>query len=247
MHAFTARTPDASMPRTLIIIPTYNEIENLPLMIPALEALDLGLEVLVVDDGSPDGTGAWVRGQQKSKPHLHLIERQGKQGLGSAYVAGFRYALEHGFDLVFEMDADFSHDPGYIKDFLAAIEDNDLVIGSRYINGVNVVNWPMSRLLLSYFANMYARWITGIPVRDATGGFKCFRAEALRKLDLDRISSGGYSFQIEVNYKLWKRGCRIREIPIIFKDRTMGASKMSGGIIREALFLLIKLRLGGGR
>lgn len=235
------------MPRTLIIIPTYNEIENLPLMIPALEALDLGLEVLVVDDGSPDGTGAWVRGQQKSKPHLHLIERQGKQGLGSAYVAGFRYALEHGFDLVFEMDADFSHDPGYIKDFLAAIEDNDLVIGSRYINGVNVVNWPMSRLLLSYFANMYARWITGIPVRDATGGFKCFRAEALRKLDLDRISSGGYSFQIEVNYKLWKRGCRIREIPIIFKDRTMGASKMSGGIIREALFLLIKLRLGGGR
>lgn len=247
MHAFTARTPDAFMPRTLIIIPTYNEIENLPLMIPALEALDLGLEVLVVDDGSPDGTGAWVRGQQKSKPHLHLIERQGKQGLGSAYVAGFRYALEHGFDLVFEMDADFSHDPGYIKDFLAAIEDNDLVIGSRYINGVNVVNWPMSRLLLSYFANMYARWITGIPVRDATGGFKCFRAEALRKLDLDRISSGGYSFQIEVNYKLWKRGCRIREIPIIFKDRTMGASKMSGGIIREALFLLIKLRLGGGR
>lgn len=235
------------MPKTLIIIPTYNEIENLPLMIPALEALELGLEVLVVDDGSPDGTGAWVREQQASKPHLHLIERSGKQGLGSAYVAGFKYALEHGFDFVFEMDADFSHDPGYIRDFLAAIHEADLVIGSRYINGVNVVNWPMSRLLLSYFANMYARWITGLPVRDATGGFKCFRADALRKLNLDGISSGGYSFQIEVNYKLWKKGCRIREIPIIFKDRTMGASKMSGGIIREALFLLIRLRLGGGR
>jgi len=235
------------MARTLIIIPTYNEIENLPLMIPALEALDLGLEVLVVDDGSPDGTGAWVKEQQATRPHLHLIQRSGKLGLGSAYVAGFRYALEHGFDFVFEMDADFSHDPVYIKDFLAAIHDADLVIGSRYINGVNVVNWPMSRLLLSYFANMYARWITGIPVRDATGGFKCFRAEALRKLDLDGISSGGYSFQSEVNYKLWRKGCRIPEIPIIFKDRTMGASKMSGGIIREALCLLIKLRLGGGR
>lgn len=235
------------MSKTLIIIPTYNEIENLPLMIPALEALNLGLEVLIVDDGSPDGTGAWVKEQQQAKPHLHLIERKGKQGLGSAYVRGFRYALEHGYDFVFEMDADFSHDPGYIKDFLAAIHDADLVIGSRYINGVNVVNWPMSRLLLSYFANMYARWITGIPVRDATGGFKCFRAEALRKLNLDGISSGGYSFQIEVNYKLWKKGCRIREIPIIFKDRTAGTSKMSGGIIREALFLLLKLRLGGGR
>ncbi len=235
------------MPRTLIIIPTYNEIENLPLMIPALEALDLGLEVLVVDDGSPDGTGAWVREQQASKPHLHLIERSGKQGLGSAYVAGFKYALERDYELIFEMDADFSHDPAYIKDFLAAIHDADLVIGSRYINGVNVVNWPMSRLLLSYFANMYARLVTGLPVRDATGGFKCFRADALRKLDLDRISSGGYSFQIEVNYKLWKKGCRIREIPIIFKDRTLGASKMSGKIIKEALFLLVKLRLGGGK
>ena len=235
------------MPKTLVIIPTYNEIENLPLMIPALEALGLGLEVLIVDDGSPDGTGAWVRGQMASKPHLHLIERKGKLGLGSAYVRGFKYALEHGFDYVFEMDADFSHDPGYIKDFLVAIQDADLVIGSRYINGVNVVNWPMSRLLLSYFANMYARWITGIPVQDATGGFKCFRADALRKLNLDGIGAGGYGFQIEVNYKLWKKGCRIREIPIIFKDRTLGASKMSGGIIREALFLLIKLRLGGGR
>ena len=235
------------MSKTLIIIPTYNEIENLPRMIPMLEALDLGLDVLIVDDGSPDGTGAWVREQQKSKPHVHLIERSGKQGLGSAYVRGFRYALEKDYDHVFEMDADFSHDPAYIPDFLGAIRDADLVIGSRYIHGVNVVNWPMSRLLLSYFANMYARWITGMPVQDATGGFKCFRTSALRKLNLDGISSGGYSFQIEVNYKLWKKGCRLKEIPIIFKDRTAGTSKMSGGIIREALFLLVKLRLGGGR
>jgi len=235
------------MSKTLIVIPTYNEIENLPLMIPRLEALGLGLEILIVDDGSPDGTGAWVREQQKTKPFLHLIERQGKQGLGSAYVRGFRFALERDYDFVFEMDADFSHDPAYLADFLEAIREADLVIGSRYIRGVNVVNWPMSRLLLSYFANMYARWITGMPVQDATGGFKCFRTSALRKLDLDGISSGGYSFQIEVNYKLWKKGCRIREIPIIFKDRTAGTSKMSGGIIREALFLLIKLRLGGGR
>ena len=235
------------MSKTLIIIPTYNEIENLPLMIPALEALNLGLEILIVDDGSPDGTGAWVKGQQASKPHLHLIERSGKQGLGSAYVRGFRYALEKDYDFVFEMDADFSHDPAYVADFLEAIREADLVIGSRYIRGVNVVNWPMSRLLLSYFANMYARWITGMPVQDATGGFKCFRTSALRKLNLDAISSGGYSFQIEVNYKLWKKGCRIKEIPIIFKDRTAGTSKMSGGIIREALFLLVRLRLGGGR
>ena len=235
------------MSKTLIIIPTYNEIENLPLMIPALEGLGLGLEILIVDDGSPDGTGAWVKGQQASRPHLHLIERSGKQGLGSAYVRGFRYALEKDYDFVFEMDADFSHDPAYIADFLEAIREADLVIGSRYIRGVNVVNWPMSRLLLSYFANMYARWITGMPVQDATGGFKCFRTSALRRLNLDGISSGGYSFQIEVNYKLWKKGCRIKEIPIIFKDRTAGTSKMSGGIIREALFLLVRLRLGGGR
>jgi dolichol-phosphate mannosyltransferase len=235
------------MAKTLIIIPTYNEIENLPLMIPRLEALGLGLEVLVVDDGSPDGTAAWVKSQQPSKPHLHLLERSGKQGLGSAYVAGFRFALERGYDYIFEMDADFSHDPSYVPDFLEAIGEADVVLGSRYINGVTVVNWPMSRLMLSYFANMYARWVTGLPVRDATGGFKCFRADALRKLDLDRISSGGYSFQIEVNYKLWKKGCRLKEIPIIFKDRIAGTSKMSGKIIKEALFLLVRLRLGGGR
>ena len=232
--------------RILVIIPTYNEIENLPRMVAALELLNLGLNILVVDDGSPDATGTWVRERLGEKPHLHLIERAGKQGLGSAYVRGFRYALEQGYDLVFEMDADFSHDPSYIPVFLEAIRDHDLVLGSRYVNGVTVVNWPMGRLLLSWFANRYARWVTRMPIRDLTGGFKCFRTEALRRIDLDRIHSGGYSFQIEVSYKLWKLGCRLREIPIIFKDRTAGVSKMSGQIVKEALLLLVRLRFGGG-
>jgi dolichol-phosphate mannosyltransferase len=233
--------------KTLIIVPTYNEIENLPRLVERLEKLEAGLEILVIDDGSPDGTGRWVREAQAGKPHLHLIERSGKLGLGSAYVRGFRFSLERGYEFVFEMDADFSHDPAYVPEFLEAIRDSDLVLGSRYVNGITVVNWPIGRLLLSYFANAYARWVTGMPIRDATGGFKCFRCEALRKLDLDRIRSDGYSFQIEVNYKLWKLGCRIREIPIIFKDRTAGVSKMSGQIVKEALFLRWRLRLGGGQ
>ncbi len=232
--------------RILVIIPTYNEIENLPRMLATLEALNLGLHVLVIDDHSPDGTGSFVRGQMVQRPHLHLLERPGKMGLGSAYVLGFRYALEQGYDFVFEMDADFSHDPAYIPEFLAAAADCDLVLGSRYVHGVTVVNWPMGRLLLSWFANLYARWVTGMPLHDVTGGFKCFRAEALRRLNLDGIRSDGYSFQIEVNYKLWKRGCRIKEIPIIFKDRVAGVSKMSGDIVKEALFLLLRLRLRGG-
>ena len=233
------------MPGALVIIPTYNEIENLPLLLEQIEALNIGVHVLVVDDGSPDGTGAWVRGQIASRPHLHLLERKGKLGLGSAYVAGFRYALEKDYEFIFEMDADFSHNPSYLPQFLKEIENYDLVVGSRYVKGVTVVNWPMSRLLLSYFANMYARFITGIPLHDATGGFKCFRASALRSLNLNRIHSDGYSFQIEVNYKLWKKGFRIQEIPIIFVDRTAGQSKMSSKIIKEALFLLVRLRFGG--
>jgi dolichol-phosphate mannosyltransferase len=235
------------MPQSLIVIPTYNEIENLPRLLERIEALNLGLHVLVVDDGSPDGTGKWVREQLPLRPHLRLIERQGKMGLGTAYVAGFKYALANGYDHVFEMDADFSHDPASLPEFLREIETHDLVLGSRYLHGVTVVNWPMSRLLLSYSANMYARWVTGLPIRDATGGFKCFRTSALRLIDLDKIKGNGYSFQIELNYKLWKKGLRIKEIPIIFVDRTMGQSKMSGQIIHEALFLLIRLRLGGGR
>jgi dolichol-phosphate mannosyltransferase len=232
------------MERILIIIPTYNEIDNLPRLLAKIEKLGIGAEVLIVDDGSPDGTGGWVKTQIKDKPHLHLLQREGKMGLGSAYVEGFRYAIKNYFDLVFEMDADFSHDPKYIPNFLLKIQNNDLVLGSRYIEGVNVVNWPMSRLLLSYMANIYARLVTGLPVRDSTGGFKCFRVEALKALDLGSIHSDGYSFQIEVTYKLWKKKFRITEIPIVFVDRTAGQSKMSAKIIKEALFLLIKLRFG---
>ncbi len=232
------------MDKTLIIIPTYNEIENLPRLITQIEGLNLDLHILVVDDNSTDGTGKWVEEQLSQKPHLHHIHREKKMGLGSAYVRGFKYALENNFDIVFEMDADFSHDPKYLPDFLEKIKTHDLVLGSRYISGVNVVNWPMSRLLLSYFANIYARLITGLPIKDATGGFKCFQVECLKALDLDKISSDGYSFQIEVSYKLWKKNFKIVEIPIVFVDRTAGQSKMSGKIISEALFLLLKLRLG---
>ena len=234
------------MSKTLVIIPTYNEMENLPRMLERIDATGLGLDVLVVDDGSPDGTGRWAQERLAERKNLRLIQREGKQGLGSAYVRGFRYAIENGYDYAFEMDADFSHDPDYLAKFMEEIVSNDLVIGSRYIHGVNVVNWPMSRLLLSYFANVYARWATGMPIQDATAGFKCYRVSALKSLDLGKIRSNGYSFQIELKYKLWKKGFRIKEIPIIFKDRTHGASKMSGGIIKEALFLLIRLRFFGG-
>jgi dolichol-phosphate mannosyltransferase len=235
------------MAKTLVIIPTYNEMENLPRMLDRIDATGLGLDVLVVDDGSPDGTGKWVQERLPERKNIHLIQREGKQGLGSAYVRGFRYAIENGYDYAFEMDADFSHDPDSLGDFLKEIGAYDVVVGSRYVNGrVTVVDWPMSRLLLSYCANIYARWATGMPVNDATAGFKCYRVEALKSLDLSKIRSDGYSFQIEVKYKLWKKGFRIKEIPIIFKDRVAGVSKMSGTIVKEALFLLIRLRLFGG-
>lgn len=232
------------MPGTLIIIPTYNEMENLPRLLDRIDGKGLGVDVLVVDDGSPDGTGEWVKSQLATRRNLRLLQRAGKQGLGSAYKAGFAFAIENGYERVFEMDADFSHDPDYLPDFLREIESVDVVLGSRYINGVTVVNWPMSRLLLSWFANVYARFVTGLPVQDTTGGFKCFRIEALKALDLQKLQAGGYSFQIEVTYRLWKKGFRIKEIPIIFKDRTHGQSKMSGKIIKEALWLLVRLRLG---
>ncbi len=233
-----------TMAKTLVIIPTYNEMENLPMLLEKIAVQGLNLEILIVDDGSPDGTGDWVQGQLASRPELHLLRRAGKMGLGTAYVAGFKYAIANGYDYVFEMDADFSHNPEYLPKFLDEIQNQDLVLGSRYIHGVTVVNWPMSRLLLSYFANMYARWATGLPVQDATGGFKCFRVSALKSLNLDKIKGNGYSFQIEVNYKMWKKGFRIKEIPIIFADRVMGQSKMSGQIIKEALFLILRLRFG---
>jgi dolichol-phosphate mannosyltransferase len=234
------------MANTLVIIPTYNEIENLPKLLDRIDATQLGVDVMIVDDGSPDGTGQWVKDQLGKRKNLHLIQREGKQGLGSAYVRGFRFAIENGYEFVFEMDADFSHDPDYLPRFLEEIKTHDLVLGSRYVKGVTVINWPMSRLLLSYFANVYARWATGLPVQDTTGGYKCFRVAALKTLDLSKIRSDGYSFQIEVTYKLWKKGFRIREIPIIFMDRTAGVSKMSSKIIKEALFLLVRLRFMGG-
>jgi len=188
----------------LVIVPTYNERENIETLLDRLLALPYGLEVLVVDDHSPDGTGDLVAARAAADPRVHLLRRAGKLGLGSAYVAGFRYALEQGAEFVFEMDADFSHDPAAIGEFLEAVRDADLVLGSRYLKGVTVVHWPLRRLILSYSANVYTRWITGLPVRDATGGFKCFRRRALQAVDLDRVHSDGYAFQIEMTYKIWR-------------------------------------------
>lgn len=227
----------------LVVIPTYNEKENIRRIIDAVLGQGGGIEVLVVDDNSPDGTGAIVDEMSKTGPRVHVIHREGKMGLGSAYIAGFKWALA-GTDAkyVFEMDADFSHDPGAIPEFLRAIADCDLVVGSRYLNGITVVNWPLQRLILSTGANIYTRKITGLPLKDSTGGFKCFRREVLDALPLDTIRSDGYSFQIEMNFFCWKKGFRIREIPIIFTDRRVGVSKMSRKIVWEAAFMVWRLR-----
>lgn len=227
----------------LVIIPTYNERENILAIIKHILSLPHGLDVLVVDDNSPDGTGDLVEGLRQQEPRLHLLRRPGKMGLGSAYVAGFRYALENDAEYVFEMDADFSHDPEALPEFLENIKEADLVLGSRYLEGVTVVNWPLSRLILSYGANLYTRVITGLPVRDATGGFKCFRRRALQAVDLDRVTSDGYAFQIEMTFKIWRLGLRIKEIPITFVDRRAGSSKMNRRIIWEAVWLVWRLRL----
>ncbi len=229
--------------RVLVVVPTYNEAENLEAIAVQVLLQDPRLDLLVVDDGSPDGTGRIADSLAAANPRVHVMHRPGKLGLGTAYVAGFRWAVESGYDAVCEMDADFSHDPAVLKDFLKAIEHCDLVIGSRYKTGINVVNWPLSRLLLSYGASLYTRWITGMPVRDATSGFKCFRRTTLEKLDLGRIHSGGYSFQIEVNFMVWRKGLRIEEVPIIFVDRLQGHSKMSKAIVREAIWMVWKLKL----
>ncbi len=231
------------MQKVLVVTPTYNEAENIVRLIPAVLSQGPDIEILVVDDGSPDGTAGLVRDLMKANQRVHLIERAGKMGLGTAYVAGFKFAIEHGYDCVFEMDADFSHNPNEIPNFLARIGDYDLVIGSRYTNGVRVLNWPMQRLLLSYSANVYTRIITGIPLNDATGGFKCFRRQVLEAIDLDRIKSNGYAFQIEMSFKAWKKGFRLGEIPIVFLDRRSGVSKMSRKIVYEAVFMLLTLRL----
>lgn len=227
----------------LVIIPTFNEAANLPQIVPVVLAQDPRVQVLVVDDNSPDGTGRLADEMATSNPRVHVLHREAKAGLGRAYLAGFDWALKREFDAIFEMDADFSHDPTFIPAFLAALGEADLVLGSRYATGVNVVNWPISRLLLSLGANFYARVITGLPLSDSTGGFKCFRREVLAALNLDRVRSNGYAFQIEMSFRAWKRGFTLREIPIIFHDRVEGHSKMSRKIVREAVWMVWWLRL----
>jgi dolichol-phosphate mannosyltransferase len=228
--------------RALVIFPTYNEKENIEKITAAALEQDEIIEVLVVDDNSPDGTGQIVDRLATENARIHVEHRAGKAGLGTAYIHGFKWAIERKYDYIFEMDADFSHGPEYLPHFLEAIKDNDLVLGSRYISGVNVINWPMSRLLLSYYANVYSRIVTGLPVRDATGGFKCFRREVLEAIDLDSVRSNGYTFQIEMSLRASVRKFRIKEIPIIFTDRQHGASKMSKKIVREAIWMVWWLR-----
>ena len=231
--------------RILVIIPTYNERENIRKLIPMVMEQHASIDILVVDDNSPDGTAHEVEKWANETSRVRLMNRPAKLGLGTAYVAGFRFALESLYDLIFEMDADFSHDPKEIPKFLEVIGRYDLVIGSRYVQGVNVVNWPMSRLLLSWSANLYTRIVTGLPVKDSTSGYKCFKREVLETIDLDRVHSDGYAFQIEMNYKVWKKGFSLFEIPIVFEDRNVGVSKMNPGIIREAAGMVWKLRLLG--
>lgn len=229
--------------KSLVIIPTYNEIDNIERMLSTLTKLYSDLNILIIEDGSPDGTANVVKKFQKENEKIHMIERSGKLGLGTAYITGFKWALERDYEFIFEMDCDFSHDPKDLSSLLTAAQDNDLVIGSRYIDGIRIINWPIHRLLLSYFAGVYTRIVTGLNVLDATGGFKCFTRKALMSLNLDRVFSNGYSFQIELNFKVWAKGLKVKEVPIIFTERRDGQSKMSGGIVWEAIFAVIKLRI----
>ena len=229
--------------KILIITPTYNERENIEILLARLPEIVPKAHVLVVDDNSPDGTGRYVKERAAAASWIHLLERPGKQGLGTAYCAGFAWALSRSYDIIIQMDADLSHDPVQIPEMLNLIQYNDLVIGSRYIKGVNVVNWPLSRLILSWSANIYARVITGVPVWDLTGGYKCWRREVLDNLNIATLESEGYSFQIETTFRAYTLGYRIKETPIVFVDRTIGDSKMSKGIIFEAVWMVIRLKL----
>jgi dolichol-phosphate mannosyltransferase len=229
--------------KAFVVIPTYNEKENVRSLSDAVLAQHPGIHILFVDDNSPDGTGVIIDDLAADNDRVHVLHRSGKLGLGSAYREGFKAALAMGADYLLEMDADFSHDPATLPLFLTAILDNDLVIGSRYLNGVSVVNWPIRRLILSYCASVYTRLVTGLQVRDCTSGYKCFRRSTIEAIDLSRVTSDGYSFQIEMNYRCMEKGFRISEIPIIFIDRHAGSSKMSGSIVREAVLMVWKLRL----
>jgi len=229
----------------IVIIPTYKEVENIEAIIKAISALPIPFDILVIDDNSPDGTADIVRNLQKSFANLHLLERPGKLGLGTAYIKGFKWAMEKDYDFIYEMDADFSHNPNdLVRLYKACKEDGaDLAIGSRYISGVNVVNWPLSRVIMSYVASIYVRVITGMRIMDTTAGFKCYKREVLENIRPDHIKSVGYGFQIEMKFTTWKMGYKIVEIPIIFTDRKLGASKMTGGIFNEALWGVLRMKL----
>jgi len=230
--------------KILVIIPTYDEAQNLPRIVPRVLEQDERIDVLVVDDASPDGTGAIADGLAEQNPRVRVLHRKGKEGLGRAYLAGFGYGLEHGYDVLFEMDADFSHPPDALPSLIAKLDEADVVIGSRYVDGrVTVSNWPMSRLLISYFGSRYARIITGMPVRDGTGGFNGWKRDVLEAVGLDRVQSNGYAFQIELKFRAWKKGFRLIESPILFTERDTGESKMSKRIVREAVWRVWWLRI----
>ncbi|MBC8214054.1 MAG: polyprenol monophosphomannose synthase [Candidatus Marinimicrobia bacterium] len=229
--------------KSIIISPTYNERKNIDELLRQIYASNPDIHILFVDDNSPDGTGEYIRELTEKDDKIHLIQRSGKLGLGTAYCKGFQWALDNGYDKMIQMDADLSHNPADVPILIKTSMENDLVIGSRYISGINVVNWPMRRLILSYLANMYARFIIGLPIKDGTGGFKCFNRSVLENIDLTKIKSEGYSFQIEMNFLAWMKKFTIKEIPIIFNDRTVGESKMSKRIVREAIWMVPKLKL----
>jgi dolichol-phosphate mannosyltransferase len=234
--------------RIIVVVPTYNERDNLPKLVDRLLALKDAVEILVVDDGSPDGTGEWVAATAARDSRIHLLARTAKNGLGRAYVSGFQWALEHGYDLIVQMDADFSHSPEDVPKLLEGIRTTgaDLVIGSRYVDGIRVINWPLKRLVLSVGASYYVKWITGLPVWDPTGGFKCWRRRTLEAIDLSTVKSNGYGFQIEMNHRVWRQGLRVTEVPIIFSDRVEGTSKMSKKIVIEALLMVWGLLIRNG-